>query len=61
LTERDEAEALEEEAKSLRKQISSMQQRFEILSKLAGTDKSPENNNQLLADVASVNDQVPAL
>jgi hypothetical protein len=61
LTKRDQADALEEEAKSLREQISSMQQRFQILSKLAGTENSPENNNQLVADIASVNDQVPAL
>jgi hypothetical protein len=61
LTIRDEANALEEEAKSLREQISSMKQRLEILRKLAGRDNSPEDKNQLTADIASVNDQVPAL
>ena len=60
MTKRDEASTLEQEAKSLREQIFSMQQRLEILRKLAGRDNSPENKNQLTADIASVNDQVPA-
>ena len=59
---RDEADALVNEAKLLRQQISSMQRRLEILNKLeGGDDRSADGQvDQLTADIADVNDQVRA-
>jgi len=59
---RDEADALVNEAKLLRQQISSMQRRLEILNKLEGGDDRTANSqvDQLTADIDDVNDQVRA-